>query len=148
MEYSVSIDIAAPPGRVWAVMSDVERWHEWTASITSVEKLEPGPLAVGLRARVLQPKLPPAVWTVSWVEPDAGFVWVSRAPGVHVTGRHLIATARRGSRVTLSVAYDGLFGVLIGRLAKSLTLRYIGLEAVGLQKRSESAGPPDAAPFP
>jgi carbon monoxide dehydrogenase subunit G len=139
MEYTVSIDIAAPPDRVWTVMSDIERWHEWTASITSIQKLEPGPLAVGLKARVRQPKLPPAVWTVSWVEPHAGFVWVSRAPGVHVTGRHMVEASASGSRATLSIAYEGLLGVLIGRLTRPVNERYLGLEAEGLKKRSEAA---------
>jgi hypothetical protein len=139
MEYTVSIDIAAPPDRVWTVMSDIERWHEWTASITSIQKLEPGPLAVGLKARVRQPKLPPAVWTVSWVEPGAGFVWVSRAPGVHVTGRHMVEARAGGSRATLSITYEGLLGVLIGRLTRPLNERYLGLEAEGLKKRSEAA---------
>ena len=139
MLYTVSIDIAAPPGRVWTVMSDIERWHEWTPSITSIQKLEPGPLVVGLRARVRQPKLPPAVWTVSWVEPGAGFVWVSRAPGVHVTGRHLVEAISGGSRATLSIIYEGLLGMLIGRLTRPLNERYLGYEAQGLKQRSETA---------
>ena len=61
MELTRSIDIDAPPGIVWEVWSDIARWHEWTASITSIDPLGPGPLAVGLRARVRQPKFPPAV---------------------------------------------------------------------------------------
>jgi uncharacterized protein YndB with AHSA1/START domain len=28
--FSTQIDINASPERVWAVMSDVERWHVWT----------------------------------------------------------------------------------------------------------------------
>ncbi len=139
MLYTVSIDIAARPGRVWTVMSDIERWHEWTPSITSIQKLEPGPLVVGLRARVRQPKLPPAVWTVSWVEPGAGFVWVSRAPGVHVTGRHMVEATSGGSRATLSIIYEGLLGLLIGRLTRPLNERYLGYEAQGLKQRSETA---------
>lgn len=49
-----TIDIHASPGRVWAVMSDIERWHEWTASITTVQRLDEGQIGVGSKARVKQ----------------------------------------------------------------------------------------------
>ena len=35
MEFQVQVDIDAPEDVVWEVMSDGERWHEWTASVTS-----------------------------------------------------------------------------------------------------------------
>ena len=61
---------------------DLEHWPEWTASVTSVELLEPGPLAVGTRARVIQPKLKPAVWEVTQAKAGRGFTWVTRHPGL------------------------------------------------------------------
>ena len=65
MDYSVSIDIAAPANVVWSVMSDVERWPEWTASVKRVRRLGRGPFDVGSRALINQPKFPPAVWKVT-----------------------------------------------------------------------------------
>ena len=60
MDFSISVDIAAPPDRVWAVMSDIEKWREWTASVKSITLRDPGPLRTGSRAWVRQPKFPAA----------------------------------------------------------------------------------------
>ena len=31
-DFSIQFDVAAPPARVWEVMSDGERWADWTPS--------------------------------------------------------------------------------------------------------------------
>lgn len=141
MEFSQSVDIAAAPARVWAIVRDVERWHEWTASITSVELLDAGKFAVGCRARVLQPKLLPAVFRITAVDEGRSFTWVTRHSGVVGTATHCVEPLANGSRVTLSVRFGGLFGRAIGRLARGLTERYLALEAAGLKARSESLIP-------
>jgi len=77
MKFTHSTEIQAPPQILWAIWSDIEHWPDWTASITQIQKLAPGPLAVGLRACVRQPKLPVAIWRVTELEPDCGFTWVT-----------------------------------------------------------------------
>jgi len=59
-------------------MADVVRWPEWTASISRVKLLSPGPLRVGSRVRIHQPKLPGAIWRVMEFNPGAGFTWNQR----------------------------------------------------------------------
>lgn len=80
-EFSISVDINASPQRVWSVMSDIERWHEWTASVTSIRRMDSGALDVGSRAMIRQPKLPPARWQVTALEPGKGFMWISEEQG-------------------------------------------------------------------
>src|SRR5689334_6957514 len=103
MHFTKSIDIDAPPDRVWRIMSDVDHWHEWTASITSVKRLKETPFAVGTRALVRQPKLPPALWTVTAIDPGKSFTWTSANPGFRAVGYHAVEPTARGSRVTLSL---------------------------------------------
>ena len=143
MQLSDSIDIDASPEIVWSVWSDVERWPEWTAGISSVEFLDPGPLRVGLRARVRQPKFPAAVWhvmsmNVPGASPEVGFRWVSTSPGARVTGDHRIEPRGQGSRVTLSVTFEGPVAKLVGWMSRKLSQHYLRLEATGLKARSES----------
>jgi uncharacterized membrane protein len=129
------VDIAAPPALVYAVMADVERWPEWTASISRVVPLTPGALGVGSRFCIHQPKLPPARWQVIDMRPGEGFAWVSVAPGVRVTATHEVVANPTGSRVTLSIRYEGLFGSWLARWTHNLNERYLAMEAEGLKAR-------------
>ena len=142
-DYSISVDIDAPASRVYDVMIDVEHWHEWTDSITSIKRLEPGEFRVGSRARVKQPKLAPATWTVTQLIPGKGFVWTSSAPGILVTGSHMAAAKGSGSQATLELHYEGIAGGLLGRLLHNLNEHYLALESAGLKRRSEN--PPAVA---
>ena len=135
-DFSIMFDVGAPPERVWAAMSDIERWPEWTPTVTRVERLDRGPLGVGSRARILQPKLPPAVWEVTELDGGRSFTWVTRSPGVRVTAQHRVEPTHDGSRVTLSLAFSGLLGRVVARLTRSLNQRYLALEAEGLSRRS------------
>ena len=60
-----SVEIDAPARVVWDVFTDVERWPEWTASVTRIEALDGGELAVGKRFAIKQPRLPRLVWEVT-----------------------------------------------------------------------------------
>jgi hypothetical protein len=137
MTFTHSIDIHAPPGTVWAIWSDIERWSDWTASISKIDKLSPGPLAIGLRARFHQPKLPTAIWRVTHVEENRGFTWVSASPGARVTGIHNIEPIANGSRATMTLIFVGPIALLFGWLTRSLAQHYLQLEANGLKARSE-----------
>jgi uncharacterized protein YndB with AHSA1/START domain len=147
LSLSVTTTIQAAPEVVWEVMSDVERWPEWTPTVTRIQRLDRGPLAVGSRVHVRQPKLPPATWRISELQPGLSFTWVTRSPGVRVIASHRVEARPGGSQATLSIAFDGLLGPLVGRWARALSERYLQLEAAGLKRRSEEPHtPPVAAP--
>jgi hypothetical protein len=133
--FSITVEIPAPAALVWSVMADVERWSEWTASVSRIKRLSPRPLQVGSRLRIHQPKLPPALWRVTELTPDEGFTGVSVAPGVRVTARHQVEAIATGSRVTLSIRYEGLLSGLLARWTGELNERYLGMEANGLKAR-------------
>jgi hypothetical protein len=133
--FSVRTDIPAPIAIVWTVMTDVERWPEWTSSVTRVKQLSRSPLQVGSRVRIHQPQLPPAFWQVTELIPGANFTWVSRSPGVRVTAQHTAEAIAIGTRVTLSIDYKGLFGVLLAWWVGELNDRYLEIEVNGLKAR-------------
>ena len=141
MEFSITTDVDAPAEIVFAVMTEIERWPEWTPTVTRVERLDGSslPLMMGSRIRIVQPKVPPADWTVTALEAGRGFRMMSRSPGATVVANHWAEPVGDGtrSRVTLSVTFSGWLGRLIGRMMRNLNERYLAQEAAGLKQRSE-----------
>jgi uncharacterized membrane protein len=136
--FQSTIDIQAPADRVWATLRDIERWSEWTPTIISIRPLDSGPIAVGTRAIVRQPKLLPARWQVTEVDEGRSFTWITLGPGIHVTARHSVEGTANSSRIALSVDFSGPLGPLAARLTRGLNARYLDLEARGLKKHVEA----------
>jgi uncharacterized protein YndB with AHSA1/START domain len=142
MQFETSIDIDADPSAVWAALTDVERWPEWTASMTEVVRLDEGPFSLGSKARIRQPKLPVVVWEVVDLEPERAFSWTSKAPGTITRAEHRVVPRPGGGvDVTLTVRLTGLLAPIVWLLTSRVTRRYVRMEAEGLKQRCEEARP-------
>jgi uncharacterized membrane protein len=127
--------VDAPPSLIWPVMYDVARWPEWTPTIESVDRHDDGPLEVGSRTTVRQPKLPKATWEVTDVVDGRNFTWEAAGPGMRTIARHEVVPDGAGSKVTLSIEQTGPMGAVAAVVWRGLTQRYIDLEAESLDKR-------------
>ena len=146
-DFAIKVDIAATPGRVWEVMSDGERWVEWTPSVTSVV-IHDKPLRVGSRASIEQPKLPPAKFKVTALDPGKSFTWASGLPGiVYCHAHHSVEPAPLGARARLALHFSGILGgIMAGRMA-DLINEYLAMEAAGLKRFSEEGARPANVPL-
>ena len=142
IEFETTREIAAPAPLIWPILADVERWPEWTASITSVECLNPGPLGVAARYKVRQPKLFPAIWQVTKYQRDRGFIWESNSPGVRTVAEHWITpheTTPPNSTVVTKIKLTGAMVTLLRPWIAKITKRYVEMEADGLKRRCETS---------
>ena len=134
-----TVTIAAPTERVWAVVSDVEQWPARIPTVDAVERLDPGPLAVGSRTRLQQPRLPTAVWTVTELADGSSYTWASTSPGVTVTAAHVVEPHADGSRLTLAVTVSGPLSWIGWVLTRSLSKRYVEAEAAAIKRAAETS---------
>lgn len=139
MNYEYTIAIDAAPEKVWAILHDVERWPEWTPSMTKVEILD-RPLAVGSRVKIKQPKLPSTTMTIFSLEGDRSFSWRSKSPGLSSEAHHDIVSLAPGTSVTLRFELTGPLAGIAGSFWGSMIRRYVEMEGNGLKARAEQAG--------
>jgi uncharacterized membrane protein len=141
-----SVEIDAPAQLVWQVFTDVERWPEWTASVSSLVARDGTGLDVGKRFAIKQPGMSKLVWRVTEIEPGSSWTWVQRSPGVRVSARHWVIPQPTGrTLVRQQLDQGGLLGALVGRLMVKKTKRFLELEAQGLKARSEQLSRADGS---
>jgi uncharacterized membrane protein len=140
-----SITIDAPIEVVWSVFTDVERWPTWASSFTSVELID-GPMRLGARARIGQPRLPTVIWQVTKWEPGRSWTWTATTPWARTEASHVLT--RIGDHRTVAeqaIRPSGPIGRLAAFLWRSLTRQYLAIEAAGLKQRSEQIAAAGAA---
>ena len=138
-DFRYEVEIRVPPARVWSVLLDLERWPEWTTSVSRIQRMEVGPLSMGSRTRIWQPHLRPAVWCVTSLDDRRRvFGWTTRTLGVKIVGRHQVEAVKNHSRLCLSIHYTGPLSALATRFYGNLTRDYLAREANGLKQFCEN----------
>lgn len=138
MHFVTSVEIAAPPDRVWRILADIDHWPDMSPSITRVERVDPAPLSAGARVRIKQPRMAAMTWRVTEFEPGRSFEWQATNPGIVTVGTHELQATATGTEVTLGITHSGPLAPIIGRLTAGRTRRYVGMEAAGLKRLSEA----------
>jgi hypothetical protein len=111
-DISHSIEIAATPEAVWAVLADLPNYPQWHPAYLSVA----GQLAVGstLTIKTTSPSTGNSVTLkvkVLTVEPDSELAWASRLAGVTtIKRRFLLRPMDGGTELTQAGTYRGLGG--------------------------------------
>jgi carbon monoxide dehydrogenase subunit G len=137
--YDRSIHIDAPPTVVWSVISDVEKWPDWTPTILTVVRQQQGDFGLGSTAKVHPKGFPDALLTVTEFTPGRSFTWEGKGGvGMTVQLAHIVEPDGDGSRVTLSVIPGGPAAPFFGWLAARMSKKNVDIEAESLKTRSES----------
>ncbi len=132
------VTIYAPRAQIWEVLSDLERWPQWTASVDKVQRMDNSVLGVGSRIQIKQPKLAAAQWTITGWKPGKSFTWESRSMGVRITARHRIVEEPSTCKLELRLQLDGWLSPVVSALAGRLMRRYMAMEAAGIKSASEA----------
>jgi hypothetical protein len=138
-DFRYVVEVQATPERIWSALLDVERWPAWTSSVTKVKRLDLGPLTLGSRTQIHQPKLRPAVWRITSLDVQLrSFTWATNSLGVKVVAYHQVEKSDSGSRVTLALSYSGLLGPIMARMLRKLNWDYLEREGNGLKRLCET----------
>jgi hypothetical protein len=134
-QFQATTILTASPDAIWPHMSEVVRWPEWMDTFTRVVALDGDELALRRRFRVEQPRLRPAIWTVTRLEPNASFSWESRFRGLRLVADHRLASHTSGTLLQLQFGFGGLLSPIVATLFGRLVGSYLARECAAYQRR-------------
>lgn len=138
-EIASDLIIEATIEEVWALTIDVEGWPDTTPTMSSIERLDDGPLRAGSQARVVQPKQRPTVWTVTALDAPHTFEWEAKVMGVTMVGAHHLVPVEGGVRNELRLRLSGFGSGLLRVLLGGTFRTAIETENQGFKRAAEAA---------
>jgi carbon monoxide dehydrogenase subunit G len=118
MRFSSSVEINAPADRVWALVNELDKWHQWMPSIKKIEIVSQGPLAVGSQLSVTAKVSRLTVnllMTITEFVPERSVVMRGKALGTNLTRFYLFEPADGKTKVTVGGEVSGLLSWLARR---------------------------------
>jgi hypothetical protein len=136
---SATIEVAAPPAAVWAVLTDLGRYPDWNP----VFREATGEIVVGRRIRLrsvhpasgrmmtIKPKIVTA-------DPGAELRWASGLPGI-ISGEHRFGLTAEGAgtRLVQSETFRGLLVPVSGQVLAHAQASFAALNEA-IKKRAEA----------
>jgi uncharacterized protein YndB with AHSA1/START domain len=135
----MSVTIDAPIETVWSVFTNVEQWPTWAPSFTSVELID-GPMRLGAKVRIRQPRLPTIGWEVTKWEPRRSWTWTATSPRARTDASHVLTRSGQSTITEQSIRSSGSLDRLVAFVLRPLTRRHLAIEAAGLKRRCERMG--------
>ena len=137
--FSATIDIAAPPTQVWAILTDLGRYREWNPLFVEAA----GDLAVGQRIRLrsrhpANGRLMTVKPKITAVEPGTELRWASSLPGV-ISGEHsfTLSATDGGTRLVQAETFRGLLARFSGKTWANADASFRALNEA-LKERAET----------
>ncbi len=103
-EFKYAKRFDAPPDRVFAAMTDIERWPDMISGITATEKLTEGPVGIGTRlreTRVMMGKDRTEEMEITAFEAGKGFTMGCRSCGCDISFVHRLTPDGGGTHFEL-----------------------------------------------
>lgn len=117
MDCSIRCDIAASPGRIWALLTDARGFPSWNSTVTSLK----GDIALGQRLELRVPLDPKRTFRprVTKLEEDREMEWSDGMAPMFKGVRRFLLTPR-GDGVTEFEMTEVFSGVMLPLIKKSL----------------------------
>lgn len=118
MRFESSIDIDAPPEKVWTLIDKLEQWPQWMPSIKKIERVSKGPLTAGSQLSVtakvsgLTVKL---LMTIIKFVPERTVVMQGKALGTNLTRFYNLEPLNGKTKATIGGEVSGVFTWLARR---------------------------------
>lgn len=136
LDHQLVID--APVDLVWKVTEDIDRWPEWTPTVATARRLDPGAFDVGSTAELKLPTLPASTWTVTQLTRGERFTWESRVRATRMVATHEMAPIDADRTESLvRIEMTGPIVTLLWPVFRLMVGRQLAEENRGLKRRCE-----------
>jgi uncharacterized protein YndB with AHSA1/START domain len=142
--FEVTTTSTAPVEVVWPLISEAERWKEWSfLTHSSLEREgQPAPDGVGAIRRFTNHGVGSREEVVAWEPPHhLGYVILSGFPVRNYRGDVVLAAEGSGSKITWSSSFDTKIPGT-GRLMREVLHHIIRRMSGGVVRSAEAAAPP------